>query len=120
MWGREVTVWERVYSEGVWGRDYCAGAYPGFQRGGGGGCKGGGISFAMGGAAAAAPAPIAGADRQGGGGPPRNTSLAFRQIHARRGFPHLDIKINFGRGGGGGFPGNAETSMDTCLLCCVG
>ena len=22
---------------GVWGRDYCAGAYPGFQRGGGGG-----------------------------------------------------------------------------------
>ena len=21
---------------GVWGRDYCAGAYPGFQRGGGG------------------------------------------------------------------------------------
>ena len=35
VWGREVTVWERVYSEGVWGRDYCAGVYPGFQRGGG-------------------------------------------------------------------------------------
>ena len=71
-----------------------------YKTRGGGGCKGGGISYAMGGAVAAAPAPKAGADRQGGGGPSRNTSLVSRQIRARRGFPHLDVKINFGRGGG--------------------
>ena len=63
--------------------------------------------------------PKPGLTGKGGGGPPRNTSLASRQIRAKRGFPHLDIKINFGRGGGGGGGFWATLKPLWIRACCV-